>query len=176
MTLSDVFKLLSRWRDVVLSWFVIVLVSVMLLTVLWQVFTRLVLHDPAVWTEESSTYMLMWSGLIGAAYAYGQKAHVGMEYFAHKLGGFARTVLDLVITLLVGYFAVHVMVWGGSNYVRVALINQQESPTLGIPVGYLNLCIPISGVFFLSYCLEFLVVDMLRLFRHGQGEANLGGE
>ena len=159
------FMACSRWRDFVLSWFVILLVSVMLLTVLWQVFTRLVLGAPAVWTEESSTYMLMWSGLIGAAYAYGQKAHVGMEYFAQKLGPSSRVVLDLMITLLVGYFAVHVMIVGGMNYVRVALINAQESPTLGIPAGYLNLCIPISGVFFLTYCIEFLVVDALKLWR-----------
>ncbi|MFO7903343.1 MAG: TRAP transporter small permease [Pirellulaceae bacterium] len=171
MPVSEFLRTLSRWRDHVLSWFLIFLVLIMVLTVIWQVFTRLVLRDPAVWTEESSTYMLMWCGLIGAAHAYGQHAHVGMEYFSQKLGPFSRTVLELVITLLVGYFAVRVMIMGGINYARVALINEQETPTLGIPAGYLNLCIPLSGVFFLSYCVEFFVRDTLRLARGPRRDA-----
>jgi TRAP-type C4-dicarboxylate transport system permease small subunit len=158
--MKDFFKLLSYWRSKVLGFFVVVIVGVMVVTVLWQVFTRLVLRVPAVWTEESSTYMLMWCGVVGAAYAYGLKAHVGMEYFAHKLSEHHRRVLDVAIAILVGYFAFRVMMIGGINFVRNAFVNHQTSPTMGIPTGYLYLCLPISAFFIITYSIEFVFKDI----------------
>ena len=140
----------------------------MVITVLWQVFTRLVLRVPAVWTEESSTYMFMWCGVIGAAYAYGQKAHIGMEYFAYKLGVRHRRMLEVVIAILVGFFALRVMMFGGINFVRNAFVNHQTSPTMGIPTGYLYLCLPISAFFIITYSIEFIFKDISFLVSKGK--------
>jgi TRAP-type C4-dicarboxylate transport system permease small subunit len=161
--MKDFFKLLSDWRNKILGFFVVVIVSIMVVTVLWQVFTRLVLQSPAVWTEESSTYMLMWCGVIGAAYAYGLKAHIGMEYFAHKLNEQHRRMLEVIIAILVGYFAFTVMLIGGINFVRNAFVNHQTSPTMGIPTGYLYLCLPISAFFIITYSIEFIFKDTMFL-------------
>ncbi len=168
MSLKKIFKSLSNWRNKILGYLVILLVGIMVVTVLWQVFTRLVLRSPAVWTEESSTYMLMWCGVVGAAYAYGQKAHIGMEYFAHKLGTNHRRMLGVVIAFLVGFFAFRVMLIGGVNFVRNAFVNHQTSPTMGIPTGYLYLCLPISAGFIITYSIEFIFKDILFLIRKGE--------
>jgi TRAP-type C4-dicarboxylate transport system permease small subunit len=168
MTVKKFFKVLSLWRNKILGYFVISIVSIMVITVLWQVFTRLVLRVPAVWTEESSTYMLMWCGVVGAAYAYGQKAHIGMEYFAYKLNERHRRMLAIVIAILVGFFAFRVMMLGGINFVRNAFVNHQISPTMGIPTGYLYLCLPISAVFIITYSVEFIFKDVS--FFLGRGE------
>jgi TRAP-type C4-dicarboxylate transport system permease small subunit len=165
MSLRSFLKVLSDWRNRILGCFVIVIVAIMVITVLWQVFTRLVLRVPAVWTEESSTYMLMWCGIVGAAYAYGQKAHVGMEYFAHKLSARHRRILEVVIAIFVGYFAFQVMLVGGINFVRNAFVNHQTSPTMGIPTGYLYLCLPISASFIITYSIEFVFKDMSFLIK-----------
>jgi TRAP-type C4-dicarboxylate transport system permease small subunit len=168
MSTKKFLKFLSDWRNKILGSFVITLVGIMVITVLWQVFTRLVLRAPAVWTEESSTYMLMWCGVIGAAYAYGEKAHIGMEYFAYKLGVRHRRMLEVVIAVLVGFFAFKVMLIGGINFVRNAFVNHQTSPTMYIPVGYLYLCLPISAVFMITYSIEFIFKDISFLL--GKGE------
>ncbi len=167
MSFKIFLKVLSDWRNRILGYFVISLVGIMVVTVLWQVFTRLVLRAPAVWTEESSTYMLMWCGIVGAAYAYGEKAHIGMEYFAYKLNARNRRILEIIIAVLVGFFASKVMLIGGINFVRNAFINHQTSPTMGIPVGYLYLCLPISAVFIVTYSIEFIYKDVL--FLKGKG-------
>jgi TRAP-type C4-dicarboxylate transport system permease small subunit len=167
MSPKSVLKVLSGWRNKILGSFVIVIVVIMVVTVLWQVFTRLILRTPAVWTEESSTYMLMWCGVVGAAYAYGQKAHIGMEYFAHKLGFRHRRMLEVIIAVLVGYFAFQVMLVGGINFVRNAFINHQTSPTMGIPTGYMYLCLPVSAFFILTYSIEFIFKDISYLVHGG---------
>ncbi len=168
MSVKKFFESLSEWRNKILGYFVISLVGIMVVTVLWQVFTRLVLRSSAVWTEETSTYMLMWCGVVGSAYAYGEKAHIGMEYFAYKLNARHRRVLEVVIALLVGFFAFRVMLVGGMNFVRNAFVNHQTSPTMGIPTGYLYLCLPISAFFIITYSIEFIFKDLLFLF--GKGE------
>ncbi len=165
--MKEFFKLLSDWRNKILGFFVVTIVSIMVVTVLWQVFTRLVLQSPAVWTEESSTYMLMWCGVVGAAYAYGLKAHIGMEYFAYKLNVRHRRMLEIIIAILVGYFAFTVMLIGGMSFVRNAFVNHQTSPTMGIPTGYLYLCLPISAFFIITYSIEFVFKDIMFLV-HGR--------
>ena len=165
MPVRSFLKILSDWRNRILGGFVVVIVTIMVITVLWQVFTRLVLRVPAVWTEESSTYMLMWCGIVGAAYAYGQKAHVGMEYFAHKLNARHRRILEVVIAVFVGYFAFQVMLLGGISFVRNAFINHQTSPTMGVPTGYLYLCLPISAFFIITYSIEFVFKDISFLIK-----------
>jgi TRAP-type C4-dicarboxylate transport system permease small subunit len=163
MSAKKFLESLFYWRNKILGYLVISLVGIMVLTVLWQVFTRLILKAPAVWTEESSTYMLMWCGVVGAAYAYGVKAHIGMEYFAYKLNVRNRRILEVVIAILVGFFAFRVMLIGGINFVRNAFIYHQKSPTMGIPVGYLYLCLPISAFFIITYSFEFIFKDILFL-------------
>ena len=165
MNLKSGLKVLSDWRNKILAFLVVTIVAIMVVTVLWQVFTRLVLKSPAVWTEESSTYMLMWCGIVGAAYAYGKKAHVGMEYFAYKLGTRHRRILEILISIFVGYFAFQVMFIGGISFSRNAFVNRQTSPTMGIPVGYLYLCLPLSAIFILSYSIEFIFEDVSFLIR-----------
>ena len=156
-----------RIRDKVLQYFLIVIVGIMVITVTWQVFTRLVTGSPAVWTEETSGYLLSWCGLIGAAYAYGTNAHVGMSYFFQKLSKKRQKIVDIIISLLVAYFAYSLLVSGGMNYVQNAFSNGQTSPTMNLPVGYLNLSLPISGIFILTYSLEFLIKD-IRILTKGE--------
>jgi len=149
-----------EFRRKVLAYFLIIIVSAMVVAVFWQVLTRIAFKAPAVWTEETSTYLLMWCGVIGAAYAYGEKAHVGMEYFAQKLNKKNGLILELIITLLIAYFSFQIFILGGINFVQNAFINGQTSPTMNIPTGYLYLCLPISGFFILTFCLEFFIEDL----------------
>lgn len=150
-------------RRKLLAYFLIVIVAAMVIAVFWQVITRIVIQSPAVWTEETSTYLLMWCGVIGAAYAYGEKAHVGMEYFAQKLNRRNGIILELIITILATYFAYTVLLSGGINFVQNAFMNHQTTPTMNIPTGYMYLCLPISGVFILTFCLEFFIEDFKAL-------------
>ncbi|MCK4447507.1 MAG: TRAP transporter small permease [Candidatus Marinimicrobia bacterium] len=160
---SSELKIIAKCRDNTLRVFLMVIVLAMVLVVLWQVFTRLILKNPAVWTEETSTILLMWTGILGASLAYGEKAHVSMEYFAQKLSFKKGKILDLVITFLVAVFAFYVMLVGGIRYITITFQTGQTSPTLGIKTGYFYLCLPISAFFILTYCIEFFIQDFLIL-------------
>ena len=71
--------------DKVLAWIVIVVMAVLVIDVLWQVFTRFILRDPSSFTEELARYLMIWVGLLGAAYAAGKRMHLAVDLLPTKL-------------------------------------------------------------------------------------------
>ncbi|WP_437737612.1 TRAP transporter small permease [Sorangium sp. So ce1335] len=127
------------------------------LDTLWGVFSRYVLGNQSRWTEELAVYLLVWISLLGAGLAYGERAHLGVDYFVGKLDPAAQRVAAIAIELLVAAFAAFALIYGGWTLVIKTLESGQVSPALDIQVGYAYLAVPISGAFFLMFCIENLV-------------------
>ncbi len=144
----------KRILDTLLEWLVIVVVIVMVVDVLWGVFTRFVLNSPSRWTEEIARLLLMWVALLGAAVAYGRSEHLGFDYLVEQLDPAAKKLLALVSQCIVIAFALLVMVYGGFVMVTETLDANQVTPALGWKMGYVYLALPISGVFMVIYSVE----------------------
>ncbi|MGE5295639.1 MAG: TRAP transporter small permease [Solirubrobacterales bacterium] len=142
---------LKKILDRSLETLVIVVMAILVLDVLWQVFTRLILRDPSTWTEELAVFMLIWVSLLGAAVALGRGAHLGIDYFVGKLPAKARLGTEVVVFLCVSLFSLLVMILGGIDLVASNLELGQESPALRVKVGYVYLAVPISGFFLTLY-------------------------
>ncbi len=142
---------LKRILDKFLEVLVMVAVAVLVIDVLWQVFTRFVMGDPSSWTEELATFLLIWVALLGAAVALGRGAHLGIDYFASKLPETCRIRTELFVFAVVTLFSLLVMVIGGMSLVKQTLALEQISVALHIPMGYVYLAIPISGAFLVLY-------------------------
>ncbi|MDI6447711.1 TRAP transporter small permease [Anaerobaca lacustris] len=130
---------------------VMVVVAVLVLDVLWQVFTRFILNDPSTWTEELAVFLLIWVSLLGAAVALGRGAHLGIDYFVGKLPERTRLATEVFVFFCVAAFSLLVMLIGGVDLVRSTLELGQESPALGVRMGYVYLAVPISGFFLTLY-------------------------
>lgn len=127
------------------------LMSLMTLNVLWQVFSRFVLNNPSSFTEELARYLLIWLGLLGAAYVTGKKMHLAIDYFVNKLENKSQRYLRAFIYSLVFLFALFVMVIGGTNLVGITLHLRQTTSALGIQLGYVYLIVPVSGLLIMFY-------------------------
>lgn len=148
---------MSRLRhavDRVLAVVLITLMGVAVLNVLWQVFTRWVLADPSSYTEELARYLLIWVGLLGSAYAAGQKMHLAIDILPTKLEGRRRHILEIVIDGFILLFAVFVMIAGGIRLMSLTLLMGQTSAALGVQVGYVYSVIPLTGLLIAFYAVE----------------------
>lgn len=141
--------------DVVLRTTCVALFALLVVLVTWQVFTRLVLSDPSVWTEEAARYVFIWLSLIGISIATGERADVAIDFFVQKAPVAMQRVLEIVAYLSTLTFAVVVMIWGG--YLNSAMTWTQRNPVLPITAGVLYLAVPIAGVLFAFYLLYHLV-------------------
>lgn len=145
--------------DNILGSIVAFLMGIMVLNVLWQVASRYLLGSPSIFTDELANYLLIWVGLLGAAYASGKKLHLAIDLLPNKLEGKSKQRLSLVITSLVVLFVVTVMVIGGGRLVYLTLLLEQLSPSLQIPLGYIYMVIPISGIFIIYYSISNYLID-----------------
>jgi TRAP-type C4-dicarboxylate transport system permease small subunit len=155
--------LLTRFKtvlDSVLKVVCVTLFALLVCLVSWQVFTRLVLSDPSVWSEEAARYVFVWVSLIGVSIATGEKADVAIDYFVGKTPVPVQRVLEIVAYLSTLTFAVVVMVWGGwANSMQTW---DQANPVLPISAGVLYLAVPVAGVLFTFYLLYHLVRTLSR--------------
>ena len=85
------------WMDKFLSIACAVLLSFMTILVLIQVFSRYVLNSPVAFTEELVRYSLIWTGFIGAAYAFSTREHMSLTLVRDKFTGKAHTALLVAI-------------------------------------------------------------------------------
>ena len=89
------------WMDKFLSIACAVLLSFMTILVLIQVFSRYVLNSPVAFTEELVRYSLIWTGFIGAAYAFSTREHMSLTLVRDKFTGKAHTALLVAIDGLI---------------------------------------------------------------------------
>ncbi len=142
-------KSFRNYLDKAVEYVGVTLLAVMILTVLWQVFTRTVLKNPNTITEEFVRFSLVWLSLLASAYVVGKQAHLNVSLLSEKLEGKNKFILDMVIQALFLIFAVVIMIYGGIKGVSITM--QQISPSLGIPMGYVYLAVPVSGVIMFTY-------------------------
>jgi len=157
------FTAIKKIVDKILSWIVIVLMAVITVNVLWQVFSRFVLQNPSSFTEELARYMLIWIGILGAAYVAGQKLHLAIDLLSTKLKGNSKAFLEIFIQLCIFAFSFFVLLIGGIRLVYITLELNQISAALQVPLGYVYLVLPVSGALMMFYSAYFIVEELAKI-------------
>jgi len=134
----------------ILEWFLIIIFALLVLDVLFQVFSRYILGTSFTWTEEFARFSLIWMTIIGAAYLNAKREHLSMDFLYEKLSMANKRKSSILIEVFIFLFALIVMVVGGLNLVYTTLHLEQLSGTLRIPLGYVYAVLPFSG--FLIMC------------------------
>lgn len=154
-----------------LEWILILLVAVLVLDVLWQVFSRFVLNDPSSWTDELATLLIIWVAMIGASVAFIRNNHLGVDYFVGKLKPRPRLISEIVVQAFIFVFAVIVLVLGGIKLVTLTLLTEQVSPALLIKMGHVYMALPISGVMIALAAVE-TAVEKINALNHVEKEVS----
>lgn len=139
--------------DRLLKLALILLLSVLVLSIVWQVASRYFFRDPSSWTEELARFALIWAGLLGAVYAYRTHAHVGIDILSSRVSPVGRRRLEIVSAICVMVFSTIVTVVGGGNLVALTARLEQTSAALGVQMAWVYAIIPVSGVLLVFYAL-----------------------
>lgn len=137
--------------DKIIGSVLVVLLSVITLDVLWGVFTRYVMGNQASWSEELARFLLIWIGILGAAYASGQRMHLSIDLLGPKLEQKKQRRLQRFIDLIIIIFALAVLVIGGLRLLYITQALGQLSPALKVPMSLIYSVLPISGFLVIFY-------------------------
>lgn len=142
---------MEKLIDNILKYFLVILVAVITLDVLWGIFTRYAIGAQSSWTEELARFLLIWIGILGAAYASGKRMHLAIDILPSRLEGQARHRLNMLISALIILFVLAIMVIGGSRLVYISYILGQTSAALKLPLYLVYAIMPISGLLIIYY-------------------------
>ncbi|MGY5355943.1 TRAP transporter small permease [Wenyingzhuangia sp. IMCC45467] len=137
--------------DKILGSALIIIMGLMVINVLWQVFSRFVIGSPSSFTDELSRYLMIWVGILGAAYVSGRNMHVAIDVVPLKTGPATQKKLRILVFALVILFAFAAMVIGGLRLVYISFLLGQTSPALQIPLAFVYAVIPLSGILIIYY-------------------------
>jgi len=137
--------------DKILGNMLIIIMSVMVINVIWQVFTRFVVGTPSSFTDELARYLMIWLGILGAAYVSGKNMHVAIDVLPQKATPKTQKKLKITVYVLIILFALFAMVIGGCRLVYITYVLDQQSPALQIPLALVYLAIPLSGLLIIYY-------------------------
>lgn len=137
--------------DSILGKTLVLIMSVMVINVLWQVFTRFVTGDPSSFTDELARYLMIWIGVLGAAYVSGRNLHVAIDILPTRSTKKTQKRLKTIVTLLVLLFVLFAFIIGGSRLVYISYVLGQQSPALQLPLAVVYIIIPISGLLIMYF-------------------------
>lgn len=111
--------------------------------ILLQIISRSLLGSSFSWTEELTRFLFIWIVFLGAGIAFKHGSHISIEVFFNKLPPKVKMIVQSLVAVLCVIFFVVLFIKG----VEITANSMgQVSPGLGIPMGYVYLVIPISGV------------------------------
>lgn len=143
--------------DKALEWMLVFLMSILVLDVLWQVMSRYIMSSPSSYTDELAGYLLIWVGLLGAAYVAGKREHLAIDLLLQRSSKNRKFKLEITISVIVILFAIVVMVIGGSWLVYTRFFLTVKSAALGLPLGVVYLVLPISGLLIAYFDIDNII-------------------
>lgn len=145
---------LRKTIDKILANLLVFIMAAMVLNVLWQVASRFILGSPSSFTDELARYLMIWVGILGAAYVSGRNMHVAIDVIPRRLSEPAQKRLKLIVRVLIILFCLLAMVIGGSRLVYITYVLGQNSPALQVPLAVVYMVIPLSGLLIIYYKLS----------------------
>ncbi|WP_245784172.1 TRAP transporter small permease [Halomonas korlensis] len=137
-------------------------------TVLLQISGRLFLPYSPAWTEELSRYLFIYMVALSSGVAIRRHSHVNVELYHHKLGLRARAGYQILISLMIGAFALVVLPYAWLYAQNGAW---QTSPTLKVPMLYIFFSTVVLFALVLFYSVVGVIEGLIALQRKPEIES-----
>lgn len=135
-----------------------ILMFSMLAIITAQVLSRYIFGSSLTWSEELGRYIFVWMSFLGMAIGVKKGAHVALDILLKKLTGVSQKLLMLLNNALVLFFGV-CLSYSGFQLFELGM--KQKSPTLQLPMQFVYIVIPISGII-LVY---FVISETIRMLK-----------
>jgi TRAP-type C4-dicarboxylate transport system permease small subunit len=156
----SLYKLVIRIVEIITT----VGISLMALFTAYEIFMRELLGSPTIWTNEITTYLLIWVGLLGVVYAYHTESHVGVDLIFRRLSPRLQGFFNIGTSALITIFALCIAVYGYKYWWMAYSRGWRHFGMLDVPMSYTRIAMPIVGIL-LVFQLIIRVHDHINSFR-----------
>lgn len=143
--------------------YIALIIYPMIFITVFEVIMRYFFHSPTIWAFESTLFLYGISMVLGGAYAYKERGHVGMDVIYIRLTPRTQGILDIITSI--AFFAfVGVLLYQSSKMAIHGWINQTSSSSAWGPPTYpLKSAIPIGAFLLLLQGTSKLIRDIKKV-------------
>jgi TRAP-type C4-dicarboxylate transport system permease small subunit len=127
----------------------------------YEVFIREIFGKPTIWTNEITSYLLVWLGLLGVVYAYDRGAHVSVDLIFRYFNKRAQRLCNIITSLLTILFGVSIFVYGYKYWWLGYSKGWKHFGILDVPTSYTRIALPIAGLL-LIFQVSITMYDQIR--------------
>jgi len=151
------FETIDRWLTKILNFVVVTAFVLLVILVSMQVFVRFFTTSSLTWSEELSTFIMVWMVLFASVLVTRSHGHVWVENFIEKITGSTKPLLLGISNILVAVFLL-IIIWG--SFILLPTVHSQIAPATKISMSYIYLAIPLS----MGLSLIYVIADIIREF------------
>jgi TRAP-type C4-dicarboxylate transport system permease small subunit len=140
------FRVIYRWSIKIAEIISIVGVSLIVLFTAYEVIIRNVFNKPTIWTNEITSYLLVWLGMLGIVYAYDKGTHVSVDFVFRRLNTSTQRFLNALTVLLILTFSILICMYGYKYWWLAYSKGWRHFGMLDVPMSYTRISLPIVGI------------------------------
>lgn len=137
-----------------------VILAALTAVVLWGVATRYLLGNQAKFTDEAARMLLIILTFFGAALAFAQNSHIGLDFLISKFAPCAKKSAEVLGILISIFFALCVLGSGGVLLVVTSYHSGNCLVSAPIAMWVVYLCVPLSGILSAMFLTEQLILKI----------------
>ncbi len=147
---------------------VVVIVGIIMTACLaWGVFTRFVLKNPAIFTEEIARFCLIWLAFIGSSIAMKRKDLTSFRVLVDRLPLRGQKLMEIIGTILLMTYLV-IFIKSGND--AMGIFERQKASVTKIPLIYPAMGLYVGACVMMVHAVPQLLVQMKEFFTFGEKE------
>ena len=150
---------ISFWVARVTGVVATVMAAMLVGSLIISIFFRYVIGSALSWPEEISLILFVWIVLLTGSMGVRQDFHVRLTIFVSKLPKTPRIILERIVLVLIAAFGWLLMYSGYDLIERTA---ENLTPTLRLPLDWINYSAPVCGAMILLHSLTRLVAPEIK--------------
>lgn len=136
-----------------------VLMLAMVGIIFGQVIARYAFSNSLTWSEELGRYLFVWMTFLGTALAVRNRSHVALDVLIGKLPPYLQKSV-IAFGYLTMMALAGVMIYAAVNMMTMG--SRQVSAALQIPMRWVYMVLPVSGVMIIFYLAKNLYEDCIQ--------------
>ncbi len=127
-----------------------------------QVFTRFILNQPLMWSEELVRFLQIWITFLGIGYGIRSKSHISMVLVYNKMNRYIQSVFDILtdVTIIVCFGMLVPSAWS-----FIQLQHQIASSAMGLKMSIVYFPIIVGSIVAVLYSLVNIVESIRKIIR-----------
>jgi len=145
---------IGDFLEITLKVWQIIIFSISIFSINYEVLMRYVFNRPSSWSEELSRFSMVWLVLLGLGIGVRKKEHIRVDTIIHSCSETIQIIAAWLRYIFVSIFTIVLIIYG---FKLVFITSKQITPGLGINKALVYLSVPIGAILIFIYLLELII-------------------